>query len=162
MLERAFSRAISNSESDWLDIQQSLGMSQYTFEQAKSIGKNDWLLIAISNATELDWRNYLSTWAIGYSETAANQVAAQGYAAVPGYFISVPKGAIARAKVSMESGCHWTAQHNGPATDDRTVLSHGVTRISRLIAPAFADASITGTAVVQDCHYKVTTIKRQR
>lgn len=85
IIERAFSHALSSDEL-WTQAQQNLGMSQYTRTQANEIPQNDWLLIALGVATDLDWRNYLAAWAIPHTDQASTQVAAEGYTAVPAEF----------------------------------------------------------------------------
>ncbi len=85
IIEREFSRALSSDE-QWTAAQQNLGMGRYTLTQAKEISRNDWLLIALGVATDLDWRHYLTTWAIPYSVEAATQVLMSGYTSVPAEF----------------------------------------------------------------------------
>lgn len=92
ILEREFNRSRSNSTT-WDAKKTSLGFSSYTKAEADSISNNDWMLIAVSKATGLDYRDYLSMWGMSYSTKAANQVASFGYAAIPRwYFISSPAG----------------------------------------------------------------------
>ncbi len=85
IVEREFSRALS-SEDQWAAMQQKLGMDQYSLADAKTIARNDWLLIALGVTTDLDWRSYLTTWGITYSTQAAAQAALAGYRSVPAYY----------------------------------------------------------------------------
>lgn len=85
IFEREFSRAVRSDE-QWDAKQSSLGMSQYSRTQAKELAPNDWLLIALGVATDLDWRHYLNAWAIPISDQVATQVDAKGYPPVSGYF----------------------------------------------------------------------------
>ena len=92
IVEREFSRALS-SEQTWTAMQSKLGMDQYSLTQAKSIARNDWLLIALGVATDHDWSGYLNSWAIPFSDLAAAQVASAGYAIITAdYYVSSGDG----------------------------------------------------------------------
>jgi len=91
MLEREFNRA-KKDETSWQQKRDNLGFGQYTLAEAKAIDNNDWYLIAISYVTQIDFRDYLTMWAIPFGEKAATQVAGLGYPAAPRqYFISDSK-----------------------------------------------------------------------
>jgi len=78
ILERAFNLA-DNSETNWQAQKDTLGFSSYSLSEAQSIGNNDWLLIALSEATELDLSNYFSMWGMATSDKAKQQVKAKNY-----------------------------------------------------------------------------------
>ena len=55
--------------------------------------KNDWMLISLSHAVSLDFRDYLDMMGIEYSDKAADQVAGFGYPDVPReFFVSTSNG----------------------------------------------------------------------
>jgi hypothetical protein len=92
ILDREFNRAIKN-ETDWEAKRASLGFSSYTFNEAKNITNNDWLVIAISWATSLDYRDYIRMWGQTFSAKADTQVSGFAYPAVPrNYFMSSSNG----------------------------------------------------------------------
>ena len=74
MLEREFNRA-DNNDKDWLDKRDSLGFSQFDLATAKSLSNNDWLTIAISYVTQLDFTDFLTMWGLPASNAANTQVA---------------------------------------------------------------------------------------
>lgn len=82
ILDREYSRA-DNSDEAWLAERDALGFSHYSRAQARAIGRNDWLAIALSQAMARDMRNYLAMWGLGISDAAASQIASYGYAALP-------------------------------------------------------------------------------
>lgn len=81
VMEREFNRAVQN-ETLWLEKRAGLGFSNYAFADINSISKHDWLVIAISNVTARDYRDYLTMWGLTFSNTASAQVASAGYAAI--------------------------------------------------------------------------------
>ncbi|NRA61715.1 MAG: RICIN domain-containing protein, partial [Psychrobium sp.] len=91
ILLREFKRAV-HSEILWLNKRDSLGFGQYSRAAAKALDKNDWLVIAISAATELDYREFLAMWGLSFSDTAATQVANLGFSAVTKKFYQVKDG----------------------------------------------------------------------
>ncbi|MGF1699511.1 ImpA family metalloprotease [Photobacterium makurazakiensis] len=82
MLEREFNQAKKN-ETDWLLKRDSLGFSHYNYDEIKSIANNDWLAVAISFVTRLDFADYLTMWGIEITEKAMQQISQHGYAVVP-------------------------------------------------------------------------------
>ncbi|MCK7596455.1 ImpA family metalloprotease [Microbulbifer sp. CAU 1566] len=85
ILERAFNAAKGN-DSDWETGKVAVGFSSYTREQANAIDNNDWLLIATSRATGLDYRPYFDLIGQDYSAEADAQVASFAYPAVESAF----------------------------------------------------------------------------
>ena len=76
-----FSRALDNARSNetaWLAARDQLGMSAISFNEAKDItnNNNDFLLLALASALQLDFRDYFNMYGLTVSSVAANQVAA--------------------------------------------------------------------------------------
>jgi hypothetical protein len=89
ILEREMRRA----KQDWEKRKESVGFSNYTLNEIKSIGNNDWLVVAYSYAAGLDYRNYFDMMGIPYSSKARNQIASFGFDVVPNeLFVSTSKG----------------------------------------------------------------------
>ncbi|MGF1736025.1 ImpA family metalloprotease [Photobacterium satsumensis] len=78
ILEREFNRAKKN-ESEWSLNRNNLGFGQYSYDEIKSISNNDWLAVAISYVTRLDYGNYLNMWGLSVSEKAQLQLAAHDF-----------------------------------------------------------------------------------
>ena len=85
VMEREFYRA-DNNEIDWLAKRNSLGFSSYTLAEARAADNNDWLLIAISTVTGMDYRDYLSMWGVTFSGKAMAQVASYNFPVAPKNF----------------------------------------------------------------------------
>lgn len=81
ILLREFERADNNDE-DWMSAREGLGFGQFSRDEAKALSNNDWLLIAISYVTEIDYRNFLTMWGLSYSNEAAFQVNRFGFPAI--------------------------------------------------------------------------------
>lgn len=81
LLEGAFNAA-DNNDSDWVATRASLGFSLYSRSDALNISNTDWLLVAASYSTGLDYRPFLDLFGLSYSQLASNQVAALGNQAV--------------------------------------------------------------------------------
>jgi hypothetical protein len=81
------------AKQDWEKRKESVGFSNYTLNEIKSIGNNDWLVVAYSYAAGLDYRNYFDMMGIPYSSKARNQIASFGFDVVPNeLFVSTSKG----------------------------------------------------------------------
>ncbi|MEI8596462.1 ImpA family metalloprotease [Photobacterium sp. Hal280] len=87
LLEKAFADA-DHDEASWEAKKAALGFSTYTLEDAKRMDNNDWLLIAASYVTGLDYRPYLDLMGLTYSSKANAQLSAFGYAAVDKAFFN--------------------------------------------------------------------------
>lgn len=85
ILEREFNRARADATT-WENKKTSLGFASYSKADADAISNNDWMLIAVSSVTGLDYRDYLSMWGISYSPKAAAQVASFAYTPTPRRF----------------------------------------------------------------------------
>jgi len=53
-----------------------LGFSQYSQAEAKTIGKNEWLAIALSTAIERDVVDFTTMWGLAVDDKAKAQMAA--------------------------------------------------------------------------------------
>ncbi|MCH9741275.1 MAG: ImpA family metalloprotease, partial [Epsilonproteobacteria bacterium] len=86
-------REISRADDDWENRKASIGFSDYTLDEFKAMRKNDWLLVSISFASGLDFRDYLTMMGIEYSQKASDQVASFAYTMVPKkFFVSTSNG----------------------------------------------------------------------
>ena len=92
ILDREFNRAIA-SDAAWESKKASLGFASFTRTEAAALSSNDWMVIALAQSTELDYRDYLTMWGMAFSAKAAEQVASFSYAVAPrAFFISSPQG----------------------------------------------------------------------
>ncbi|WP_299801875.1 ImpA family metalloprotease [uncultured Shewanella sp.] len=74
ILLREFERA-KGSEELWLQKRAPLGFSQYSLDAAKSITNNDFLMVAMSFSTKLDYRQMYQMWGLATTPLAKEQVA---------------------------------------------------------------------------------------
>ncbi|CAA6823742.1 MAG: FIG01200241: hypothetical protein, partial [uncultured Thiotrichaceae bacterium] len=96
-------REISRADDDWEANKASIGFSSYSLEEFNDISnsslkttdvrRNDWMLVSLSYAAGLDYRNYLTMFGIAFSQKASDQVASFNYPIVPqAFFISSSSG----------------------------------------------------------------------
>jgi hypothetical protein len=96
ILDRACKDAVSSSDT-WDAKKRDLGFDSYSLDEFKKISKNDWLLIAYSFASGLDFREFLDMFGLEYSAKASSQVASFGFKSVPQrYFVSTRSGFCAK------------------------------------------------------------------
>ncbi|HSC89342.1 MAG TPA: ImpA family metalloprotease, partial [Polyangiaceae bacterium] len=74
LLDRAYRSATANQEA-WDAAKTGLGFASYTLEQAGDIGNNDFMLVAMSFVTGLDYRDFFDMWGLATSTQAKDQVA---------------------------------------------------------------------------------------
>ena len=92
ILEREFNRARSDTTT-WDAKKTSLGFASYSKAEADAISSNDWMVIAVSKVTGMDYRDYFSMWGQAFSTKANDQVAAFNHAAAERrFFITSPNG----------------------------------------------------------------------
>ncbi len=92
ILEREFNRARGDTAT-WDAKKTSLGFASYSKAEADAISNNDWMVIAVSKVTGLDYRDYFSMWGQAYSAKANTQVADFNHAtAARRFFISSSNG----------------------------------------------------------------------
>ena len=75
ILNREYKTA-DNSEILWNSKKDNLGFSSYSYEEAKDITNNDWMLVAMSYSSGLDFRDYFNMWGLSYTTKANTQVLA--------------------------------------------------------------------------------------
>ena len=86
IFEREFNRAIKSDEV-WLEKRESLGFSLYDLTSAKALNNNDWLTLALSWVSELDYRAFLTLWGLDYSPEISAQLQQHGLEqAVPQFY----------------------------------------------------------------------------
>lgn len=71
------------SEALWMAARQRLGFDSYTWDEAKAMSVNDWLLVSYSLATGRDMRQFLSVYGHSFSDKAKDQVASFSYPPMP-------------------------------------------------------------------------------
>ena len=81
ILLREFERAKAN-EDIWLEKRASIGFSGYSLDTAKAISNNDFLLIAMSYSTRLDYRDLYQMWGLATTQGANDQVAGFNYTSI--------------------------------------------------------------------------------
>lgn len=92
ILEREFNRARSDATT-WDAKKTSLGFASYSKAEADAISSNDWMVIAVSKVTGMDYRDYFNMWGQAYSAKANTQVAGFNHAtAERRFFISSSNG----------------------------------------------------------------------
>ncbi|AWL10975.1 Dentin sialophosphoprotein [Saliniradius amylolyticus] len=85
ILERNFSAAL-NSVTAWSKARDGLGFGSFTLTEAKALSNNDWMLIALSNAAERDYRALFDLYGLSYSSAAENQLDLAGFVSLPAVF----------------------------------------------------------------------------
>ncbi len=84
---------IDDNDTVWDTHKANIGFDSYSFDELKSMRKNDWILVSFSFAVELDFRDYFTMMGIEYSQKAYDQVASFSYTKVPKkYFESTTNG----------------------------------------------------------------------
>ena len=74
ILLREFERAKA-SEALWLQRRAGLGFNQFSFDAAKAISNNDFLMIAMSYSAQLDYRDLYQMWGLATTQAAKDQTA---------------------------------------------------------------------------------------
>jgi len=74
ILLREFERAIKSDEI-WLQKRNSLGFSTFSVDDAKSLSNNDFLMVAMSYSSKLDYRDVYQMWGLATTAAAKDQVA---------------------------------------------------------------------------------------
>lgn len=82
ILLREFERAQAD-EASWLAKRDQLGFGSFDLASAKGLSNNDFLMIAMSFSTGLDYRDFYQMWGLATSDAAKAQVASFAYPAVP-------------------------------------------------------------------------------
>jgi Immunomodulating metalloprotease helical domain/Peptidase M60, enhancin and enhancin-like/N-terminal domain of M60-like peptidases len=88
LLERIYSDAIK-SDAKWNAVKDRLGFGNYTLANAKTITAEDFMYVAASTISGLNYSDYFETWGVGISQAAKDQVAANNILTqVPSCFIT--------------------------------------------------------------------------
>lgn len=86
-------REIPLARASWETKKTSIGFSEYTLSEFDAIRKNDWLLVSLSYAAKVDFRDYLTMMGMEFTQKAANQVSSYAYDMAPRkFFISTKNG----------------------------------------------------------------------
>jgi immunomodulating metalloprotease len=75
LLERIYSDAVK-SDAKWNEVKDRLGFGNYTLANAKIITAEDFMYVAASTISGLNYSDYFETWGVGISQAAKDQVAA--------------------------------------------------------------------------------------
>jgi hypothetical protein len=86
--ERAYLAALGD-DTTWLAARDDLGLGQYARADAEALTHNDFMVIAFSQVTGLDYRDFFAMWGIAISAAADAQVAAYTFPAVARAFFAM-------------------------------------------------------------------------
>ncbi|HEX6243750.1 MAG TPA: ImpA family metalloprotease, partial [Polyangiales bacterium] len=78
LVERAFREALKSPDT-WNAQRSGLGFGQLSLEQAKVISNNEFMLIAMSFVTGLDYSDFFAMWGLAVGAPAKAQVESYGY-----------------------------------------------------------------------------------
>jgi len=78
MFEREFNRA-DDHDTNWDAKKANLGMPNLTREQAKSLGNNDWMVLALSFISGHDFRDFFDLYGIAITSAATTQLDTLAY-----------------------------------------------------------------------------------
>ncbi|ABV86226.1 ImpA family metalloprotease [Shewanella pealeana] len=81
ILLREFERA-KGSEELWLQKREQLGFSLFSLDAAKNISNNDFLMVAMSYATKLDYRELYQMWGLTTTPLAKEQLASFNFTVI--------------------------------------------------------------------------------
>lgn len=90
LLARGFDAATRDEES-WLTARDGLGFGGLSLEAARGLSREDWLLIAASHASGVDFTAFLDMWGAPLGTLARNHVARRDYAALPPTFYAMTR-----------------------------------------------------------------------
>jgi len=99
ILERNYNAALKDAAT-WDAAKASLGFGTLSYDQAKALPTNDWLVIATSWAVGLDFRNLLDMMGCRFGATASAQVAAFNFASTGKEYMLANNGSAANFKNS--------------------------------------------------------------
>ena len=68
-----------NNEESWNSMRNGLGFNNYAFSELSSISRNDWLLISLSEITQLNLVNWFNMYGFATNEKARQQVASKNH-----------------------------------------------------------------------------------
>ncbi len=99
ILENAFEDALDD-DTTWASARAGVGFSEYTRAQAMDISANDFMAIAMSSVTGLDYRDFFAMWGVALSSEAQAQIASFGFPVVPRAFFALDVGDHVRGTLS--------------------------------------------------------------
>lgn len=85
ILDREFNRS-DDEDTVWLNQRANLGFSNFTRTEARALDNVDWMVIAVSYVTGLDFRDFFTMYGYVPSLEADTQVASFGYSMAPEVF----------------------------------------------------------------------------
>jgi hypothetical protein len=88
LLDRAVRDALKDADT-WSAKRGALGFSSYSLEAAKGISNNDFIAVALSFVSGLDYRDFMDMWGIPVSAAAKAQIGSFGYPAVERAFFAL-------------------------------------------------------------------------
>ncbi|MFC3681000.1 ImpA family metalloprotease [Bacterioplanoides pacificum] len=77
-----------SDETRWLAMRNKLGFDSYGFNELADISRNDWLLISLSEITQLDLVNWFNLYGFSTNQKARDQVASKDYDSLGDVFYS--------------------------------------------------------------------------
>lgn len=86
--ERAYLAALAD-DTTWMAARDGLGLSTFARADAEALTHNDFMVIAFSQVTGLDYRDFFAMWGIAISAAADAQVAAYAFPAVARAFFAL-------------------------------------------------------------------------
>ena len=105
-----------NSEASWNAMRGGLGFDQYAFSELSSISRNDWLLISLSEVTQLDLVNWFNLYGFSTNQKARDQVASKNYDNLGDVFYSADGSDFCRTlthqKVNIDGSSAWPHSSN--------------------------------------------------
>ena len=90
--ERAFNQAREQDQS-WLEARDALGFAALSRQEANQISNNDYLFVALSMVTGLNYQNYFEMWGLDLSPALEWLVLSQGDPLVPRVFYTAEASA---------------------------------------------------------------------
>jgi hypothetical protein len=86
-------RGAKKDATSWSNMKDNIGFGTYSLNEFRNIPKNDYIVVTMSFAAELDLRPYFDMMGIEYSDKASNQINSFGYdKAEKIYFVSTQSG----------------------------------------------------------------------
>lgn len=88
---RKFDGALKSSQA-WHASKDSVGLYNYTYEEAKKIAKDEWVAIALANVLERNTVEYINMWGVELDDKATAQITSYGYPKLGKNYIAIPSG----------------------------------------------------------------------
>ena len=88
LIDWAFQEAVK-SDAAWQAARERIGFGTLARGTAQALGNNDFMLVAMSYATELDYRDFFDMFGVQTSDQARDQVASFGFPSVGRSFFAL-------------------------------------------------------------------------